>query len=153
MMMNQDNNTLKSKPDTFVKALCKSRIVYGLESEEGFAISNSADYDDVNGEPVEVICFWSEEALADSCRKGAWANYQVVEIPLAEFMENWCIEMNNDGLLAGIDFDEHLSGPEIEPLELVLELVKELKSSNKTIAFETYAHLAELEKHIREANT
>jgi hypothetical protein len=150
--MQQDDNTLKLKLDTFVKALCKSKIVYGLESEEGFAISGSMDYDDENGEPVEVICFWSEEALAASCKKEDWADYQVVEIPLAEFMENWCIEMNNDGLLAGIDFDEDLSGLEIEPLELVMALIKELKSSNKTIAFETYASLAELEKQVMEAN-
>lgn len=150
--MQQDDNTLKLKLETFVKTVCKSKIVYGLESEEGFAISNSMDYDDENGEPVEVICFWSEEALADSCRKEDWANYQVVEIPLAEFMENWCIEMNNDGLLAGIDFDGDLSGPEIEPLELAMGLIKELKSGNKTIAFETYTSLAELEKQIRKAN-
>ncbi len=150
--MNQDDNILKSKLDSFVKAICKSKIVYGLESEEGFAVSNSVDYDDETGEPVEVICFWSEEALADSCRKEDWANYQVVEIPLAEFMENWCIEMNNDGLLAGVDFDEALSGLEIEPLELIMELIKELKSGNKSIAFETYTSLADLEKQIREAN-
>jgi hypothetical protein len=152
-MMQQDDNTLKLKLDTFVKTICKSKILYGLESEEGFAISGSVDYDDENGEPVEVICFWSEEALAAACTKEDWANYQVVEIPLAEFMENWCIEMNNDGLLAGIDFDENLSGLEIEPLDLVMELIKELKSSNKSIAFESYESLADLEKHIREANS
>jgi len=150
--MSQNDNTIKLKLDTFVKAVCKSKIVYGLESEEGVAISDSVDYDDENGEPVEVICFWSEEALAESCITEGWANYQVVETPLAEFMENWCIEMNNDGLLAGLNFDAELSGLEIEPLELLLELIKELKSSNKTIAFETYANVAELEKHIREAN-
>lgn len=60
--------------------------------------------------------------------------------------------MNNDGLLAGIDFNADLNGSEIEPLELALELVKELKSGNKTIAFETYDSLADLEKEIRKAN-
>ena len=150
--MSQNDNTLNLNIESFVKAVCKSKIVYGLESEEGFAISGSLDYDDENGEPVEVICFWSEEALAASCIKEDWANYQVVEIPLAEFMENWCIEMNNDGLLAGIDFDEDVSGLEIEPLELALELIKALKAGNKTIAFETYANLADLEKEIKEAN-
>lgn len=150
--MQQDENTLSLKLDAFVKTICKSKIVYGLESEEGFAISGSVDYDDENGEPVEVICFWSDEAAAAACVKEDWADYQVVEIPLAEFMENWCIEMNNDGLLAGVDFEEDLSGLEIEPLELVMALIKELKISNKTVAFETYANLAELEKHIREAN-
>lgn len=150
--MNQDDHVLKSKLETFVKTVCKSKIVYGLESEEGFAVSNSVDYDDENGEPVEVICFWSDEALADSCRKEDWANYQAVEIPLAEFMENWCIEMNNDGLLAGVDFDEALSGLEIEPLELIMELIKELKSGNKSITFETYTSLADLEKEIMKAN-
>lgn len=150
--MHQDDHTLKLNMETFVKTVCKSKIVYGLESEEGFAISGSMDYDDEKGEPVEVICFWSEEAAAASCAKEDWANYQVVEIPLAEFMENWCIEMNNDGLLAGIDFNEDLNGSEMEPLELALELVKELKSGNKTIAFETYDSLADLEKQIRKAN-
>lgn len=150
--MHQDDHTLKLNMETFVKAVCKSKLVYGLESEEGFAVLDSMDYDDDNGEPVEVICFWSDEALAAASAKEAWANYQVIEIPLAEFMENWCIEMNNDGLLAGIDFNEDLNGSELEPLELALELVKELKSGNKTIAFETYSSLTDLEKQIRKAN-
>lgn len=149
--MHQDDTT-NLKLNSFIKTICKSKIVYGLESEEGFAVTGSVDYDDENGEPVEVICFWSEEAMAQACVKQAWANYQVVEIPLAEFIENWCIEMNNDGLLVGVDLDETLSGVEIEPLELILELVKEFKVSNKTIAFETYDSLADLEKQIIEAN-
>jgi hypothetical protein len=147
-----NDNTLQLKLDTFVKTVCKTKILYGLESEAGFAVTGSVDYDDENGEPVEVICFWSEEALAAASVKQGWTDYQVVEIPLAEFIENWCIEMNNDGLLVGIDLDQQLLGFEIEPLELILEMVKELKLSNKTLAFESYTNIAELEKYVMEAN-
>jgi hypothetical protein len=52
----------------------------------------------------------------------------------------------------GIDLDQQLLGFEIEPLELILEMVKELKLSNKTLAFESYTNIAELEKYVMEAN-
>jgi hypothetical protein len=151
--MYQDELTVKLRYEKFVKRICETAIVYGLESEEGFATSGSNEYDDENGEPVEIICFWPEKALAKACIKDDWTEYQVTEIPLSEFIENWCIGMNNDGLLIGTDFDQNMFGFETEPLDLALELVKKLKTNGSSIAFQKFESLEELEQQISGANT
>ncbi|WP_370647745.1 hypothetical protein [Chryseobacterium sp. MA9] len=34
---------------------------------------------------------------------------------LNKYAENWCLGMNNDGLLVGTDFDSNMFGDEVEP--------------------------------------
>ena len=151
--MHQDHITVKLRHEKFIKKVCETNIVYGLESEEGFATSNSNDFDDENDEPIGIICFWSEKALANSCIKNSWVDYRVAEIPLSEFIENWCVGMNNDCLLVGTNFDQNMFGFEIEPLELILELVKELKINKSNITFQKFDDLDDAEKKIIEANS
>lgn len=147
-----DNITEKLKHEEFVRKVCETNIIYGLESDEGFATSSSNEFDDENGEPIEMICFWSHKKQATSCIKNNWAEYAVAEMPLSEFIENWCIGMNNDGLIIGTNFDENMSGFEIEPLELILELVKELRINKSDISFLEFDNLDDLEKQIKSAN-
>ena len=151
--MHQDHITVRQRHEKFIKKVCETNIVYGLESEEGFATSSSNEFDDENGEPVGIICFWSEKALANSCIKNGWIDYNVAEIPLSELIENWCVGMNNDGLLVGTNFDQNMFGFEIEPLELILELVKELKAINSNIVFQKFENLIDLETQIINANS
>lgn len=150
--MQQDHTAIKTRHEKFVKNVCETNIVYGLKSKDGFATSDSNDQEDEDGEPIGIICFWSEKALANACIKDDWAEYQVAEITLSEFIENWCIGMNNDNLLAGTNFDHNLSGFEIEPLELALELIKELKANKNNITLRKFTGLNDLEKQIMAAN-
>ena len=79
-------------------------------------VSISSPYEDENEEAVSIICFWAEKARAKSCTKDGWQNYELTEIPLSEFMENWCVGMENDGLLVGTAFDQNMFGYEAEQL-------------------------------------
>lgn len=151
--MQQNDILVKLSQEGFIKKISETNSVYALESEDGLASSDSNDYDDENGEPIGVICFWSEKELAQTCVKNDWAKYQVVEVPLSEFIENWCLSINNDGLLVGTNFDQDMFGSEIEPLELILELIKELKLNKSTVKFLTFDNLADLEKQIIAANS
>ena len=63
---------------------------------------------------------------------------------LADFIENWCIGMNNDGLLIGIEFDQQMFGYESEPFDLILDLVAELKAQGKDLSFNNFAGVADL---------
>lgn len=125
--MLQDSIILKSRYERFIKKVCETGIVYGLESDEGYATSSSNKTEDKNRESVGLICFWSEKALANSCVKDEWGEYQVTGIPLSEFIENWCEGMNSDGFFVGINFDHNMYGYEAAPLELIERLEKELK--------------------------
>jgi hypothetical protein len=148
--MLQDHITVKLRHERFVKKVCETKIVFGLKDNEGFATSSSNEFDDEDGNSVQLICFWAESALANSCRKSDWENYELVELSLEEFIENWCVGLYNDGLLVGTSFDQNMFGYEVEPLELILELIGELKSKQIGLELRKYADLEELEEQVKE---
>lgn len=94
----------------FVAAVRESRRIWGLASDEGWALCES------NVAPgTEVMPFWSTaEAAAAHC-EDAWDGYAPTEIDLDEFLEHWTLGMAGDGVLAGADWNEELDGPELEP--------------------------------------
>lgn len=147
--MIQDSIIIEKRHKRFVKTVCGSEIVYGLKNNKGYATSSSVHYEDDNEEPIGIICFWAEKALAKSCIKDGWAAYKVVEISLNDFMENWCVGMANDGLLVGTEFDQNMFGFEAEPLELILDLTTELKSVGKELNFKKFKGLSDLEKQVK----
>ncbi len=147
--MIQDSLLIEKRHDRFIKTVCKSEIVYGLKSNEGFATSSSVHFEDEEGVPIGIICFWAEKALAKSCIKNGWADYEVASITLSEFIENWCVGMENDGLLVGTEFDQNMFGFEAEPLELILDLLSELSSIRKELDFKKFDGIADLERQVK----
>ncbi|WP_099711793.1 DUF2750 domain-containing protein [Flavobacterium sp. 9] len=140
---------IKINHEKFIKKVCETNIVYGLKNEVGFATSNSNELEEEDGEPIEIICFWSEEIRARICAKNGWENYKTVEIELNDFIENWCIGIDNDGLLIGINFDQNMFGYEIEGYDLILELITELKKSQKELEFQKFKGIEDLEVQIK----
>lgn len=134
----------------FIKTICETKVVYGLESNDGFATSCSNTYEDDEGEPIELICFWSDKASAQSCIANEWSNYTISEIPLSEFIENWCLGMDGDGLLVGTNFDLDLFGQESDPLELILDLIAELKITKTELEFVKFNYLQDLENQVKD---
>lgn len=133
----------KQKHQEFITQVCKSGFVWGLENKDGFAMASSSEFETADGEASEVLCFWSDIDLAKTCANDEWKGYATTQIELGDFMENWCIGMYEDELLAGTNFDEDLSGYELDPLDLILDLCDELKKSNKQIHFENYSDIDE----------
>ncbi|AZA83922.1 DUF2750 domain-containing protein [Chryseobacterium lactis] len=147
--MLQDHITVKNRHIYFIKKVSTTEIVYALRGEKGYATSCSNDLQYGDGEPVEIVCFWSDNATAKLCIQEEWNHYEVCSIPLEEFMENWCIGMDNDGLIAGTNFDNNLFGYEVEPLELCLDLIRELKNLGKSLRLKKFADIHEMETQIR----
>lgn len=148
--MFQDHLTVRLRHERFIRTICKEGIVFSLESEEGFATSSSNELDDEDGNVVPIVCFWSEKALANSCKKDAWENYRLVEISLSEFVEDWCVGLYNDEILAGTNFDSRMFGYETDPLDLILELIEELKANQIEIELRKYKDIRDLENQVRE---
>lgn len=149
--MFQDHITVKNRHKKFIKTISETEIVYGLMNNIGYATSSSIHYYDEEGKPIGLICFWAEKARAKSCIKDSWKEYKLTEIPLSKFMENWCIGMENDGLLIGTQFDQNLFGYEAEPYELILELSAELNSLGKNLSFNKFNGIQDLEKQVKAA--
>ena len=147
--MIEDHLTLKLRYERFVKKVCETKLVYALASEEGFATSSSNDYEDDDDNPVSLICFWSESTLASSCIQSGWENHKVSEIVLTDFIENWCVGMSGDGLLIGINFDATMLGFEVEPNEMLLDLISELHYLKDEISLKRYKNLSQLEEQIK----
>jgi len=148
--MFQDSITVKNRHLAFIKTISDNELVYVLQNENGFATSNSNQYKDDNGSPIGMLYFWADKVRAKSCAINEWKEYKVTEILLAEFMENWCIGMANDGLLVGTQFDQNMFGFTIEPLELVLELTSQLKSIRKDLNFRKFNGISDLKKQVKE---
>lgn len=147
----KDSIDIINKHKKFIAQICETELVYTLEDNEGFAISYSNNYEDEDGEPIELNCFWSSEALANSCIKEEWADFKIHPIALNKFIEYWCIGIDHDGFMIGTEFDDNLYGYEADPLELILEIVETLKKLNKEIAFENFENVNDLESQIKEA--
>ena len=148
--MFQDSITLKNRHQKFINTVSENGIVYSLKSKNGCATSSSTKFEDGDGNPIGMICFWAEKVRAKSCVKNEWKNYKVTEIPLDEFLENWCIGMANDGLLIGTQFDQNMFGHEVEPLDLILEFTSKLKSIEKNLNFRKFSGIKDLDKQVKE---
>lgn len=148
--MIQDILQLQQRHENFIKKICQTEKVFGLENKVGFATLDSTNYEDENGKPMPVMCFWSDQDGAAACAKDKWKLYRPTEIKLSDFIEEWCVGMYNEGLLTGTDFDENKQGNESDALELLLEITAELESLGKELEFKKFENLADLEEQIRE---
>jgi len=130
----------------FIKEICQEKKVYLLTSEEGFAISYSEEFEYEDGSNLEVICFWSNTDLAEKAKNNQWKNNTIDAIELNTFLEEWLFGMIEEVSLVGINFDETSKGEEQSPLDVILAIVHQLKTSNQAIELNHFKDLNEIQK-------
>lgn len=143
--MLQNSISIKNKHKKFIQEVTDNEIVWVLRSKEGLATSSSNEYEDEDGEPIEIVCFWSNQKLASVCGKKFWKEYSAVEIELSIFLENWCVGLSNDDLIVGTNFDWNLFGQENDPIELILEITEEMQKKKKDLKFKKFKNIKDLE--------
>ncbi len=146
--MIEESIVIKQNHEKFVRSICETGTVWALENKDGLATSNSDEFEDEEGNPVLLFCFWADKALATSCITGEWHDYKPIEIPLNTFIENWCIGLYNEGYLIGSNFDQNMFGFEVDPLALIVAISNELKQQNREIKLHQYKNMAELVEEI-----
>ena len=107
--------------DRFVVEAIASGCVWGLQGEDGWALSASEEYED-----VDVMPFWSQEAFAQAHCQDDWAGYKPVVIELLEFVEDWLPGLHEDVVLVGVNWNAELEGDEMEPVDLLAEFDEEM---------------------------
>ncbi|MFJ1434472.1 DUF2750 domain-containing protein [Capnocytophaga canimorsus] len=147
--MLQNSSTIDARYEHFISKVVQTQIIYTLEDKQGVAICGSNDFE-LDGEPVPVLLFWSDKVLANACKVEEWASYDVKEIPLNEFMENWCLGMYDDEVVSGIEFDMNLFGKEESPLRLLHDLLEEVKSTKTAISFNQFKSVTDMESYLSE---
>lgn len=143
-------NQIEQQYRQFVSRIVQNQKVYTLATEQGVAVCPSNEYDTPQGKEAVVFMYWSEEEKARQCQKEEWEDYEILEIPLAEFLEAWCLGMAEDGTIAGVDFDAQLFGVEVLPVELLKEILTILKQYQQKIKFKEFASVEDLENYINE---
>jgi hypothetical protein len=144
--MLQNTSTIEYKHKKFVERVVDFDTVWGLESDEGFATSDSNDFEAAN-----VIPFWSDKAYATALIKDDWKHYKPTSISLAEFIENWLVGMYSDGLLVGTNWDANMFGKEIGPLELAVEIADQVIAKGKSLNLSKYKDIIDYQTQIKKA--
>jgi hypothetical protein len=139
---------LEEQHKLFVLQSVESGQVWGLHCKEGWANADSCEF-----EEVIVYPFWSSAELAQSCAIQEWKIYQPKSLDLAEFLENWCVGMYKEYILAGINWNEQMEGKELDSLDLALQIIQELKRRNVQLKYKLYKNQAELERVLLEVIT
>ena len=131
----------------FINEVVKNKLVYALKNNEGYAMSISNYFVTDEDEMIHLFCFWSKKLEAEKCLVEEWGEYQVEKIPLATFMEDWCIGTSNENYGLGINFDTEANGLEVDPLELLLAISEKLIQENNEIKFKKFKSVKEI-KHL-----
>lgn len=133
----------------FVQQLVREDAVYTLADSTNFSFVGSNLFTNADGSPVLVWCFWSTQSGAEASRKEDWSAYQVEAYSIATFIEDILVPMINEAHIVGIDFNENLEGIEVDPLDLLLYIVEEIKKEKITIELEYFKNLEDLETQAR----
>ncbi|MGX9418371.1 DUF2750 domain-containing protein [Vibrio sp. WJH972] len=92
----------------FISSSQSNKLIWGLRAEDGWLSCESQDL------TKEVMPFWSTKEKASQHTIDEWSEFEVIEIPLDIFVEDWLITLDEDDVLIGIDWDENLVGAELE---------------------------------------
>ncbi|GAB2984729.1 hypothetical protein GCM10027049_23490 [Mucilaginibacter puniceus] len=137
--------TTESKYNIFIEKIAASKLVWGLQNKNGWANSYSND-----SEEVDVIPFWEDRFYAKSCAVDGWKGYAAASIPLSDFLENWCVGMIEENILAGINWDPKMNGNEVAASKLAIDILDRLKAIDSAIEFFEYDSIEELTAKIKE---
>ena len=141
--MSQETTT-ESKYKTFIERVVASKLVWGLQDKKGWANSYSNDSED-----VDVIPFWEDRFYAKSSAVDDWKGYTASSIPLSDFLENWCVGMIEENILAGINWDAKMIGNEVNASKLAIDILDRLKAIDSAIEFMEYGSIDELTAKIK----
>jgi len=137
----------------FIREVVATGTVYCLrdaQSEYVAACTSNQFVTQDQEEQVGVFAFWSDKEGAKACQKEEWEEYTISEIPLAEFMEDWCLSMYQDDIVAGINFSKDLYGHEESPIELLNALISEVEANKVILSFKGFTSLDDLKEYVKE---
>jgi len=124
--MNDAVTPAEENHDRFVRDVRDRGFVWGLKSDQGWAVCESNEY-----ENTDVYPFWSDEAAARIHCRDDWADFTPASLPLDLFIDTWLAGMSEDGVLVGTNWDEDLSGLELEPDDLAQALLGETDADDE----------------------
>lgn len=105
---------LDANYERFILESLAQGCIWGLESDEGWALCPSHADDEVG-----VMPLWSQPEFAAVHVAGEWQDYRVVPISVEELLDDWLTGMHEDVTLVGPNWNVELEGAEMEPLDVL----------------------------------
>lgn len=65
-------------------------------------------------------------------------------------MEEWCLDMYQEDIVAGINFSSDLYGYEESALELLKTLIDEVEAQRVSLSFNSFTSLDDLKEYVKE---
>ncbi len=96
----------------FVQAVKENGKLYALSAGDDWVVVDSVEYADTDALPL-----WSSEEAAAKLCQGEWADYRPAAISLDDFFDQWLESLSEDEVMVGLDWDEELEGPEVDPFD------------------------------------
>ena len=109
---------------TFLVTVKASQTLWALKEPES---DDFVVLDSINFENTEVMPLWSSAELAKSHCVDEWKSYQPSAISIAEWMEFWIEDLNEDGVIIGLNWPEDDDCVEIELSEFT-QLLSEIEA-------------------------
>lgn len=106
---------IQANLELFVFDTKSNQLVWGLRNEEGWL-----SIDSINFENSETMLFWSsrEDAQAYKQKEHNYGDFEVLELPLDIFIEDWLQVLAEDEVFVGTNFIMERNGKEVEAYEL-----------------------------------
>ncbi|GEM_PF-334770 len=139
-----------TQTELFIKEIFDAKEVLILQSDEGFAITFSEEFQYEDDSQLEVICFWSNREKALKAKKNQWKNHSIETLNLNDFIEQWLIGMFEEVSLAGLNFDADGKGEEHLPLDLLLDITNFAIREKINFELKFFKSFEELRKEIIE---
>lgn len=147
----QQFHDINNRHKTFIENICRNETFHTLKSDEGYAFSETLFIDDDEGGLYDKMLFWSTVAEAELCRIEEWSAHEIETISLVQFIERWCIAISNEEQMIGTEPFPDMLSYEIDPLDLIIEILEELKRTGKTLSFSNFQGIDDLEKQVMKA--
>ena len=112
--MNQEKDSIQKEYEGFLQDALNHKEVWILDSEEGMACQSSLEYED-----RMAILFWSNGILAEIERNNEFENLEAHTLPLFELLFQWLPNMQEEGVICGLNWNQENGGLEVEPQDLL----------------------------------
>lgn len=98
--------------DAFLAEVKATQMIWALHDKEtdGWVIVDSVNY-----EETDTILLWSTESSAQKACTDEWESYVPTQISVADWLEFWFEDLNEDGVIVGIDWQ---GGDDLAEVEL-----------------------------------
>jgi hypothetical protein len=100
----------------FINNTKLSQQIWGLKdpASDDWVVCDSLDFDE-----TDVMPLWSEQTAAAAYCAEEWATYKPVAISVDDYLEFWVEDLNDDGVLLGLDWlAEEEAGIEVDPIDV-----------------------------------